>query len=270
VASRTQNPDQADLAALLDDGAVVRTHVLRPTWHFVRAEDIGWLLKLTAPRLRRVTGRALRDTHGLDERSIGQAVTAVAEALASRGPLNRAQLAGELAQRGTGGSAQMLMICWPTPSWTGSSAAAQSPAASTPTRSWTSVCRRHAGSAGPRPWPSSPGATSPGHGPATERGLAYWATLTLTDVRGPRAGRFATPSSRSGPEQHQATERNHDQLLAERPGLTTSTAKGKHGRSSCIGASTNRASSSRPRGAGVPVPDRRRSRVPARRAAVAG
>src|SRR6476619_7029792 len=41
VASRTPNPDQAELAALLDEGAVVRTHVLRPTWHFVRAEDIG-------------------------------------------------------------------------------------------------------------------------------------------------------------------------------------------------------------------------------------
>src|ERR1700722_17723639 len=53
VASRTQNPDQADLAALLDSGAVLRTHVLRPTWHFVRAEDIGWLLDLTGPRVRR-------------------------------------------------------------------------------------------------------------------------------------------------------------------------------------------------------------------------
>src|SRR5512132_2663887 len=44
VASRTPNPDQAELAALLDDGTVVRTHVLRPTWHFVRADDAGWLL----------------------------------------------------------------------------------------------------------------------------------------------------------------------------------------------------------------------------------
>ena len=66
MASRTQNSDQADLATLLDDGAVLRTHVLRPTWHFVRAEDIGWLLDLTGPRVRRVTGQQLRDTHGLE------------------------------------------------------------------------------------------------------------------------------------------------------------------------------------------------------------
>src|SRR5215468_1425748 len=85
VAARTREPDRADLAALLDDGDVVRTHVLRPTWHFVLAEDIGWLLDLTGPRVRRVTGQQLRDAHGLDERSIGRAVTAVAHALAGRG-----------------------------------------------------------------------------------------------------------------------------------------------------------------------------------------
>src|ERR1022692_2164889 len=110
VASRTQNPDHADQAALLDDGAVVRTHVLRPTWHFVRAEDIGWLLDLTGPRIRRVTGQQLRDAHGLDERSIDQAVTAVTQSLASQGQLTRAQLAAELRERGIDGSGQMMMV----------------------------------------------------------------------------------------------------------------------------------------------------------------
>ena len=93
VASRTQNPDQADLAALLDGGAVLRTHVLRPTWHFVRAEDIGWLLDLTGPRIRRVTGQQLHVAHGLDDRSIDQALAALTQVLASRGQLTRAQLA---------------------------------------------------------------------------------------------------------------------------------------------------------------------------------
>jgi Winged helix DNA-binding domain len=110
VASRTPDPDQAELAALLGDGTVVRTHVLRPTWHFVRAEDVGWLLELTGPRLRRVTGQQLRNTHGLDERSVDHAVTTVTDALASRGELTRAQLADELRDRGTPGSGQLLMI----------------------------------------------------------------------------------------------------------------------------------------------------------------
>src|SRR5215467_9009608 len=99
VASRTPNPDQAELAALLDDGTVLRTHVLRPTWHFVRGEDLGWLLDLTGPRVRRVTGVQLRKTLGLDERAIDRAVAAVTDSLASRRQLTRAQLADELRER---------------------------------------------------------------------------------------------------------------------------------------------------------------------------
>ena len=33
----------------LDAGTILRTHVLRPTWHFVAPSDIRWLLGLTAP-----------------------------------------------------------------------------------------------------------------------------------------------------------------------------------------------------------------------------
>ncbi len=34
-----------------DAGAILRTHVMRPTWHFVTPEDIRWLLALTKPRV---------------------------------------------------------------------------------------------------------------------------------------------------------------------------------------------------------------------------
>jgi len=35
----------------ISDGEILRTHLLRPTWHFVTSDDIYWLLKLTAPRV---------------------------------------------------------------------------------------------------------------------------------------------------------------------------------------------------------------------------
>jgi winged helix DNA-binding protein len=183
VASRTPNPDQAELAALLDDGTVLRTHVLRPTWHFVRAEDAGWLLDLTGPRLRRVTGQQLRTTHGLDERAVGHAVAAVTEALASRGQLTRAQLADELRQRGVPGNGQMLMILLAHAELDGLVC------------SGTIAGGEHTYALmGERvPAPRRLGRAEAlaelalryftGHGPATERDLAYWATLTLTDVR---------------------------------------------------------------------------------------
>ena len=35
----------------LAKGEILRTHVMRPTWHYVAAEDIRWMLKLSAPRI---------------------------------------------------------------------------------------------------------------------------------------------------------------------------------------------------------------------------
>ncbi|HEV8174092.1 MAG TPA: winged helix DNA-binding domain-containing protein [Actinoplanes sp.] len=183
VAARTPNPDQADLAALLHDGAVLRTHVLRPTWHFVRAEDIGWLLDLTGPRVRRVTGLQLRNAHGLGESAIERAVAAVTQALARRGQLTRAQLADDLRERGIRGSGQMLMILLAHAELDGL------------------ICsggvvdgeHTYALMAERVPTLRRLGRTEAlaelalryftGHGPATERDLAYWATLSLTDIR---------------------------------------------------------------------------------------
>ena len=41
-------------------GQILRTHVMRPTWHFVTPNDIRWLLKLTAPRVNAISGYAYR------------------------------------------------------------------------------------------------------------------------------------------------------------------------------------------------------------------
>ena len=143
----------------------------------------GWLLDLTAPRVRRVTGQQLRSTHGLDERSIDQAVAAVMQALASRGQLTRAQLADELRERGIGGSGQMLMILLAHAELDGLIC---SGGVVDGEHTYALMSERV-------PAPRRLGRTEAlaeltlryftGHGPATERDLAYWATLTLTDVR---------------------------------------------------------------------------------------
>src|ERR1051325_3478348 len=49
VRSRTLTDRAVDDA--FDRGEILRTHVLRPTWHFVTPVDIGWMLQLTGPRL---------------------------------------------------------------------------------------------------------------------------------------------------------------------------------------------------------------------------
>src|SRR5687767_7066585 len=110
VASRTELGDAADLEALLDRGSVVRTHVLRPTWHFVLAEDIGWLLELTAPRIRPLIARQLADSHGLDGAALDHASSVVCQALSDQPDQTREQLADRLRGRGIEPRGQLLML----------------------------------------------------------------------------------------------------------------------------------------------------------------
>ncbi len=52
LGQRTRNTPDSAIDRLFDEGAILRTHVMRPTWHFVVPADIRWLLELTAPRVR--------------------------------------------------------------------------------------------------------------------------------------------------------------------------------------------------------------------------
>ena len=96
IAQRTAGLSDAQIDKEIDDGTIVRTHVLRPTWHFVAATDIGWMLELTAPRVhaanafwyrwlevddelarrsRAVMTKALREGKHLTRGELGQALT---------------------------------------------------------------------------------------------------------------------------------------------------------------------------------------------------
>src|SRR5690242_13553930 len=46
------NVVDAAVEQAVGDGSILRTHVLRPTWHFVTPADIRWMLALTAPRVK--------------------------------------------------------------------------------------------------------------------------------------------------------------------------------------------------------------------------
>lgn len=52
VGSRVPGSTEADVENALNAGELLRTHVLRPTWHVVSPKDIRWMLALTAQRIR--------------------------------------------------------------------------------------------------------------------------------------------------------------------------------------------------------------------------
>src|SRR5438552_16930478 len=107
LAQRTRGAVDADVERAVADGSILRTHVLRPTWHFVLPEDIRWMLELTAPRIRArmaINDRMLE----LDERTFAKANRIIARALEEGGHLTRAELSEALARRGVEAVGQRL------------------------------------------------------------------------------------------------------------------------------------------------------------------
>src|SRR5262245_24823152 len=53
LALRMKRATDAAIESAFAAGTILRTHVMRPTWHFVTAGDISWMLALTGPRVGR-------------------------------------------------------------------------------------------------------------------------------------------------------------------------------------------------------------------------
>lgn len=99
LAQRTTGSTEADIDALFDAGAILRTHVLRPTWHFVDPADIRWLLALTAPRVHAACAYQYR-VLGLDDAAFARSDEVIAAALAGGVHLTRAELGRVLTAAG--------------------------------------------------------------------------------------------------------------------------------------------------------------------------
>ncbi len=99
VGTRLKTPSLKSVEGALDKGAILRTHVMRPTWHLVAAPDIRWMLALSAPRLRTVFlsyGRYL----GIDKSHYLKANPLIEKALAGGRSLTKEQLAEEVTHAG--------------------------------------------------------------------------------------------------------------------------------------------------------------------------
>ena len=80
LAMRGRDLSEAAIERAFTDGSILRTHVLRPTWHFVSPADIGWMLALSAPRLHAINNTYARKL-GIDERTFTKARNVIEAAL---------------------------------------------------------------------------------------------------------------------------------------------------------------------------------------------
>src|SRR5436190_10253869 len=101
VGQRVRGATDAALERAFDSGAILRTHVLRPTWHFVTPADIRWLLKLTAPRVSAAMAYYNRKFE-LDARTFRRSQSLLAKALEGGRHLTREELTQVLERAGIG------------------------------------------------------------------------------------------------------------------------------------------------------------------------
>jgi len=94
IGSRCEATEK-EIEEAINSGKIIRTHILRPTWHFVAAEDIHWMLDVSGPQVKRII---LADTkkHGYDEKEFGKLNSAIEKILAGNNHLTRDEIIQEL------------------------------------------------------------------------------------------------------------------------------------------------------------------------------
>jgi hypothetical protein len=165
-------------------GGWVRTHILRPTWHLVAPGDLRWIQRLTAPKVEASLAGRHRGL-GLDDRAVAQAVDLLCEVLEGGRAMTRRELTATFGERGLPCSGEQVghqllvaelraVICSGPPRGT----------------EHTYVLVDEALPPGPNDGLDADAARRElvrrfvaGHGPASDRDLSRWCTLTLTEIR---------------------------------------------------------------------------------------
>ena len=106
---QTSGLTAVDVQAEFDRGHFLRTHILRPTWHFVAAEDIRWILEVTAPRVQKLNQTIYRQA-GLDPATLDRGLALIVEELRDGRYRTRAELGQALAELGQALADQRLRL----------------------------------------------------------------------------------------------------------------------------------------------------------------
>jgi hypothetical protein len=182
IGQRSKGLVDADLDEALAAGSIVRTHVLRPTWHFIERDDVRWLLALSGPRVQQGNAGRYREL-GLDARSRARAEKLIVSGLSGGNHLTRNEIGDILDAARFNRSGQRLpyilmhceleaVIC------SGGLSGKQQTYALLDERvpkgspfdrgdALVELTRRYLGS----------------HGPATVKDLSWWSGFTMADIR---------------------------------------------------------------------------------------
>lgn len=99
LATRSTGLTEEEIDKSFDAGQIVRTHVLRPTWHFVLPDDIRWMVELTEPRITAFSAKYFRDV-GLDKAALKKTNRVIAKALEQKTFLTKKEIGDALQKAG--------------------------------------------------------------------------------------------------------------------------------------------------------------------------
>ncbi|MBZ4035664.1 winged helix DNA-binding domain-containing protein [Flavobacterium sp. 17A] len=100
IGSRCDSSEK-EIEEAINSGKIIRTHILRPTWHFVSPDDIFWMLELSAPQVKRFTASAAKN-FGYDEKKLNQTNNSIEKLLAGNNHLTRNEIMQALGITKTG------------------------------------------------------------------------------------------------------------------------------------------------------------------------
>jgi hypothetical protein len=182
VGMRQRRASDAAVERAFAEGRILRTHVLRPTWHFVLPADIRWLLAATAPRIQAGNAGRYRQL-GLDDDTLRRCEKLLAGALRGGGQLTRAELADVLTAAGIDVQNQRLphVLMYAELNATICSGARRG------LQHTYALLEERAPDAGDLPRDEALTELArryfTSHGPATAKDFATWASLTLAEVK---------------------------------------------------------------------------------------
>jgi|SRR6185312_9241971 len=91
IGCRLEGITDPEVEKEFNEGRILRTHLLRPTWHFVSPKDIRWMLKLTAPKIKMFTKKHHQDL-GIDAGILKRSKKIIEKTMKGEGPLTRKEI----------------------------------------------------------------------------------------------------------------------------------------------------------------------------------